>query len=243
MSPDPHQKRLLSGGAVGRDMVTLVRVAEPVTIEVATFRESRRGRPVGAPRSREAVEAPTPPPAPKNDVDVERARSQAYEEGFAAGQATAASAAEQMFERFEGAIEHLQRALATTEKSAQEDCVRLALRIGETLTRQALTSNPDAIVAAVSHAVEHIGTDAPLKIACDAATAIGLKMQLDELVSSLGVPGIEVTEDASLAPGDLMLTSGVVALDARVDTGIGRIEQALRRELGMPADEAAAAGG
>ncbi len=242
MTAGPNYKRLLSGGAIGRDVVTLVRRTQPSDIAPATFRESRRGRPVLGARGGDANAEPlAPPPPPTPKVDVEAERNAAYERGFAEGQMAAASGAEQMFERFEGTIAHLERSLANAEAKMSREAVRLALQVAEKIVRVSLSEDREALTAAVTYAAQHTSGDDPLRISCDASTARGLKIQIDELVSSLGVPQIEVLEDPSLQPGDLMLSRGPAIVDARVDTLFNRVEQSLLRELGMAADEPAVA--
>lgn len=242
MTSTPHRKRLLGGGAIGRDVVTLVRRTDANLVAPATFRESRRPRSVLAARQAEDEARAAPPAAPpRPSVDLDAERNAAYERGFAEGQMAAASGAEQMFERFEASIAHLERALDNAKKSADRDAVRLALLVAEKIVRRSLTEDPDALVAAVGYAAQDTSGDEPLRISCDASTARGLKLQIDELVSSLGVTGIEVAEDPALEPGDLMLSRGAALVDARIDTLVHRIEQSLLRNLEMSADVPASA--
>ena len=232
-------RRLSAGGAIGRNLVSVLRGEEAGGVTAVTFRDAR------APARVEAPE-PTTAPAPlttQPDVDVAAIERSAYERGFAEGQNAAASAAESMLSRFDGAIGHLSRALEKTEETATRDSVKLALRIAEKLVRKAMAEDPETLAAAVVSAVQHTAGDEPLTVTFDGSTATGLKLQIDELVQSLGISRIDVTEDPTLSPGDLMLSRGSTMLDARITTRVDRIERALMRELGMAADQAIEAEG
>lgn len=228
---------------MGRDLVTVLRGNAGQAATVAMWRDARRPAPASVDAPAEAAPAAAPLGEAAPNVDVAAIEKAAYERGFADGTNNAANAAESMLSRFDGAIGHLSRALEKTEETATRDSVKLALRIAEKLVRKAMAEDPEALAAAVVSAVQHTAGEEPLTVTCDGTTARGLKLQIDELVQSLGIDRIDVAEDASLAPGDLMLSRGSTMLDARIATRVDRIERALLRELGMAADTAIEAEG
>lgn len=224
------EKTLFSGGVIGRDVITIVAGDDgQVDCNPIAWRDVRRAD-VPAP-STSTTAAST-----DAEIDATQVTREAYERGFREGQADAASSAESMIERYDGAIAQLTKALQRTEEVATRDSVRLALRIAKKLVRKAMADDPEALALAVTSAVEHTAGDDPLTVTCDGKTAAGLKLQIDELVSSLGVSKIDVAEDPGLEPGDLMLSRGSTTLDARIETRADRIEQALLRELGLSAE-------
>lgn len=227
--------RLLSGGVIGRDVVTIVR-AESEPVKAAVWREARRAPAIRQPGAAEPAPTPAPEPAaapPPPSVDLEAELEAAYNRGFAEGQAAASATAGATTERFEGAMAHLEAAMANLEKRTAHDIVELAVQLAESVARHAMPRDNEALEAAVSAALEGTSGDEPLGIRCDEETAAALKMQLDELVSTLGVPSIEVSTDPELDVGDLMLTRGAATIDERIRPRLEIMKRDVQRALGL----------
>jgi flagellar biosynthesis/type III secretory pathway protein FliH len=220
------------GGAVGRDLVQIFTADAPKAPVAFQFEDVRKkpAHPAGR----------TTAPAPERPIDpelerkkLEEAERRGYEKGLHEAQRAQVDFEGSVGRRFEGAVNALERALANAETAATKDAVRLAVMIAEKIVRRTLADDPEALAAAVADSAMHTEGTAPLKVVCDTQGAAKLRPQLDDLTRTLHLPKIEVEEDGRLATGDLMLYRGPTTLDARVQTRVQRIEQALWRELGL----------
>lgn len=221
------------GGAVGKDLVQIITSDSPKAPVAFQFEDVRKKAGHG-PGGR----TPAPPPERAIDPEVERkkleeADRRGYERGVAEAHKQQVDFEGSVARRFEGALNALERALAHAENEATKDAVRLAVMIAEKIVRRTLAEDPEALAAAVSESANHTEGSTPLRVVCDAQGAAKLRPQLDDLTRTLHLPRIEVEEDTRLATGDLMLYRGPTTLDARVQTRVQRIEQALWRELGL----------
>jgi flagellar biosynthesis/type III secretory pathway protein FliH len=223
---------VLDTGAVGKNLVQVVEASAPKGPAKFAFQDVRqKSAPVAAKAE-----------APRMDPEVERQKLLDAELRGAERGMAEAKRDQEVFEmslaaRVQGALAALERALEHTEAAATKDAVRLALMIAEKIVRRTMAVDPEAVAAAVAATIEHTDGSAGVRVVCDNKTASTLRAQLDDLTRTLRITKIEVEEDARMHTGDLMLHRGSTVLDARVETRVQRIEQALCRELGFDLNE------
>jgi flagellar assembly protein FliH len=161
--------------------------------------------------------------------DAQAIRSQAYEEGFAAGRA---EAARQLFD-----LATLQAELA---KRTERDATHAALLVAGQLLGSALESDPAKIAALLRPHLERMRRSKRMLLRLHPQDAAWLEQQpalLSELRSQHTLADtLDVRGDASLERGDCVVESNLGELDARVQTRLKLLAAALNLpELAPPA--------
>ncbi|HEU4671170.1 MAG TPA: FliH/SctL family protein [Dyella sp.] len=170
---------------------------------------------------------------PPTVAELEALEHQAREEGYAAGRAEgladAAREREAMVRRFEALLEAAARPLDALDEATEQELARLATVIARRVIAHELATSPALIVQAVQQAARALPA---------AARVVRVRVHPDDLAE---LRRHEVTEehwqllpDPALSPGDCMLESERSRLDARVDTRLAAVVDAV---LGIGSDD------
>lgn len=167
--------------------------------------------------------------------DLEALEQQAREEGYAAGRAEGLAAAQQQLggqlARFNALCEAAARPLQALDDQTEQELARLAIVVARRVIARELQQSPELIAKAVRQAA----------MALPAATR-DLRVHLHpddlDLLRELGAVEShwQLHADASLARGDCQLESERSRLDARVETRLAAVIDAV---LGDDADDEA----
>lgn len=173
------------------------------------------------------------PAGPPTVVELEELERQAREEGFAAGRkeglASAATERDALVRRLESLLEAAARPLEALDEATEQELARLATVIARRVLAHELTTSPALIVQAVQQAAR----------ALPAATrALQVRVHPDDLAvlreHHVAEEHWQLLPDPSLARGDCLLESERSRLDARVETRLAGVVDAV---LGVDGDD------
>lgn len=180
------------------------------------------------------IARPEPEPAAQPTVcELEALERQAREEGYAAGHAegmaVAAKEHRALVARFEALLEAAARPLAALDDATERELARLATVVARRVVVHELAVAPALIVQAVQQAAR----------ALPAATReLQVRLHPDDLAllreHAVGEPHWQWLPDPGLARGDCLLESERSRLDARLDTRLAAVVDAV---LGQDEDD------
>jgi flagellar assembly protein FliH len=173
------------------------------------------------------------PPAPPTVADLESLERQAREEGYAAGQAEGRMAAQEELReqvaRFDALCTAAARPLAALDDGTERELARLAMVVARQVIAHELALAPELIVQAVHQAIA----------ALPAATReLRVRVHPDDLalLRQLGTDEThgQLLADPALSRGDCVLESERSRLDARVESRLAAVVDAV---LGNDVDD------
>jgi flagellar assembly protein FliH len=179
-----------------------------------------------------ATGTPAEPAAHPTVSDLEELERQAREEGYAAGHAKGLAEAREQgkarIARLDAICEQAARPLAALDAAVEQELAQLAVAIARRVIGHELATRPEGIVQAVRQAAA----------ALPAATReLRVRLHPDDLalVRELDAtePHWQLVADPALARGDCLLESERSRLDARVETRLAAVIDAV---LGDEAD-------
>ena len=167
-----------------------------------------------------------------------QAREEGHKEGYAAGEAAGRQQAEaDMAERIQAANTQAEKTLrdakdATADYLAQaeDDVTRIALAVVEKILPQHFIDVPQVILPLVEKALEKVKDQKEIAIHVAPAVYDLVLMARDEFRSRLQGAGADLTivSDESLSPGDCVIETPNGSVDARLQTQIELIRQAIQ---------------
>ncbi|MDR3445579.1 MULTISPECIES: flagellar assembly protein FliH [unclassified Dyella] len=187
----------------------------------------------------EVGESAAPEPAPVETVqqptvrDLEALEEQAREEGYAAGHAQGMAEArdvlQERMQRLDALLESAARPLRSMDELVELELARLAMTVARQVLAHELRTAPDLVVEAVRQAA----------LALPSATGnLRVRLHPDDLALLRSLDMVEshwqLLPDNSLQRGDCLLESERSRLDARVETRLAAVVDAV---LGAEAEE------
>ncbi|HEX5306511.1 MAG TPA: FliH/SctL family protein [Dyella sp.] len=179
-------------------------------------------------------------PAMPTVADLEALEQHARDEGFAAGRAEgladAASERQAVVARLESLLASAARPLATLDDATEQELARLAVVIARRVLAHELVTSPERIVQAVQQAAR----------ALPAATReLRVHVHPDDLAllreHAVAEAHWQLLPDPALARGDCVLESERSRLDARLDTRLAAVVDAVLGEDENDGEEEVAA--
>lgn len=162
---------------------------------------------------------------------VQEAERTSREQGYEAGKAEGLEAGKQQLagvvEEFKILFRQCVTERARVLKAAEPELGRLAVKIAQRLVGEEIKCNPDVIVGVVKDALSHIKDREEITLRChpdDFDAAKKHQPEFERMVE--GLKKFEVTADASLDPGSLVLETNLGNVDARLTTKMAAIEAA-----------------
>ncbi|MET3651724.1 flagellar assembly protein FliH [Dyella japonica] len=177
---------------------------------------------------------PTPEPAQQPTVrDLEAIEQQAREEGYAAGHAQGMAEAREVLQarmqRLDALLESAARPLRSMDELVELELTRLAMTVARQVLAHELRTAPDLVVEAVRQAALALPS---------ASGNLRVRLHPEDLALLRSLDMVEshwqLMPDSSLQRGDCMLESERSRLDARVETRLAAVVDAV---LGAEAEE------
>ncbi len=175
---------------------------------------------------------PAAPPAPAEPVmqptvrDLEALEQQAREEGYAAGHAEGLAAARDLMDarmaRLDALLASAARPLQAMDELVELELARLAMTVARQVLTHELRTSPDVVVEAVRQAA----------LALPAASGnLRVRLHADDLALLRQLGAVEeqwqLIVDPTLQRGDCLLESERSRLDARVETRLAAVVDAV----------------
>lgn len=187
----------------------------------------------------EVGEPAAPEPTPAETVqqptvrDLEALEEQAREEGYAAGHAQGMAEArdvlQERMQRLDALLESAARPLRSMDELVELELARLAMTVARQVIAHELRTAPDLVVEAVRQAALALPS---------ASGNLRVRLHPDDLALLRSLDMVEshwqLLPDNSLQPGDCLLESERSRLDARVETRLAAVVDAV---LGAEAEE------
>lgn len=166
--------------------------------------------------------------APPSVEDLQALEQAAHAEGFARGHAEGLAAGQgdvrRMVAQIEGILDGFTRPLARLDGEVADALADLAVRIAGTLLGRAYAADPTLLADLVREALDTIGSS---------NREIELRLHPDDLgvlaPHLAGLDGVRLTNDSTLARGELRLHSESVRIDGTLAT---RLQSCLEAALG-----------
>jgi len=172
-------------------------------------------------------------PAPPTVSELEALERQAREEGYAAGRAEGMADAvrerQAVVARLESLLEAAARPLASLDDATEQELARLAVVIARRVLAHELATSPELIVQAVQQAARALPS---------ATRELRVRVHPDDLAllreHAVAEAHWQLLPDPELARGDCLLEAERSRLDARVDTRLAAVVDAV---LGLDEDD------
>jgi flagellar assembly protein FliH len=162
------------------------------------------------------------------EARVEAAAREAYQRGYADGEAAARAALEPVLGRLAQSLEQLSTLGHRLRRQAEADLVHLALAIARRVLRRELSADPEAVAGIVRAALDRLQGQEVQRVRVHPALEEALKRALRQV----GAPAsLTVIADRGCQPGDVILETAHGDLDASVETQLQEIERGLADRL------------
>ena len=200
--------------------------------------------PEPAPPARRLERKPVIPQGPMTEEKVSRVKSEA-ERIISQAMQEADSIREEAKEagREEGRAEasnHIEEAMATLNqavkerktviKDAEQEILRLALKVAEQIIRSEVSMHRDVCLNIVAEAIARVSDREQIIVRANREDAEYLKRYKDRLAGMLdGVKSFSILEDAGVEPGGCVIETNLGFIDAKISTKIKSIEEALKK--------------
>ena len=160
--------------------------------------------------------------------EAEAGARAAYQQGQAAGEASAMQRAQQkldpVLKSFNAVIAELATMRKRTRAEAEEDAMRLAIAIARRVLYRELSTDPEAILGLVKAAFEKLNARETHRLRLSPSDAALVGEQRAKLQMP---PGLEIVADRSLTVGSAIFETSRGDLDASVDTQLAEIDRGL----------------
>lgn len=163
----------------------------------------------------------------------EEARAVGYEEGFAAGHATATAALEPAVKTLTAAVEQARELAAQQAEATEQAAVELALRIAEKVVAGALDAEPGRVIDVVRGALRSVVDRERLVIQVNPDDLALVRDAFAAVSSSLGgIEHVDVQQERRVGRGGALVRTSVGEIDATIETKLDRVRALMSAELG-----------
>lgn len=158
------------------------------------------------------IELPTPPSVEELQAIEEAAREQGYADGLARGHAegfaTGQAEVRRLVAQIEGILDGFTRPLSRLDDEVSEALAELAVRVAGSLLGPAYSADPALLADLVREALDAVGTS---------QRDVELRLHPDDMgvlyPHLAGLDGVRLTNDSTLARGELRVHSESVRID------------------------------
>ena len=199
--------------------------ASPPGVHRYQYEQASRMGSEGGGGSGEAAAAQAAESSPS--IDVEGIRKQAFQEGFAEGEAAgreqAAAKFREAIESFGKAVQSLAEYKPTLRHATQRQLVELALAVAQRVLKREVTLDPAVVLGIVRTCLEEF----------NAAEISRLEVSprdydvVTDYFHSHPVQNLEIVADPTVAPGGVVFETSQGTVDARIETQLDEIESGL----------------
>jgi flagellar assembly protein FliH len=163
------------------------------------------------------------------ESEVRQAREAAYQQGMTAGREAAAAELQPAMERLLRSCSDIVGLRARIRKETESDLVTLTVAIARRVLRRELSVDPEAIHGVVKAALSKMQVKDITVIRTHPEHAAAIRAYFEKGGIA---PGVEITPDATLSAGGVVLETNRGHLDASVDTQLKEIERGFADRLG-----------
>ncbi len=180
------------------------------------------------PEAKSATVAPSAPSEKPRD-SVER---EAYQRGFAEGQATgkeqAAAELKPIVDRMAQTLAELTTVRSRLRREAEKDLLKLAIAIARRVLHRELTIDPESIEGVIKVAIEKLQSRDLCRVRVHPDQAPAIRASFERFSNSHKV---ELVADPSLQIGDVMFETATGTLDASIESQLQEIDRGFADRL------------
>ena len=169
---------------------------------------------------------------PAVGVDVERIEREAYQRGFAEGQAVgknqAAAEIGPVIERLSRSLAELGSLRSRIRRDAEKDLLKLSIAVARRVLHRELTLDPESIEGLIKVALDKLQSRDACRIRVHPEQEAAIRAALDRASNS---SKMELIPDASLQPGDVLFETQHGTIDASIETQLREIERGFADRL------------
>ncbi len=158
--------------------------------------------------------------------EAEGIKDEAREAGREEGRAEAAANIEESLETLNEAVKERK----TIIKDAEQEILRLALKVAEQIIRSEVSMHRDVSLNIVAEAISRVSDREQIIVRVNRDDAEYLKRFKDRLAAMLdGVKSFSIIEDPNVEAGGCVIETNLGFIDAKIGTKIKSIETALKK--------------
>jgi flagellar assembly protein FliH len=188
----------------------------------------------------QAPPRPAPPPSPKPEQpfikepgpDLERIEREAYQRGFAEGQALGKSQGSAevtpVIERLTKSLAELGSLRGRIRREAEKDLLKLSIAIARRVLHRELTLDPESIDGLIRVALEKLQSRDLCRVRVHPDQEAGVRAALERTASA---GKIDLIPDGSLQTGDVLFETVHGNIDASIESQLGEIERGFADRL------------
>jgi flagellar assembly protein FliH len=155
------------------------------------------------------------------------ARQAGYREGESAGRACAAAELQPVLDRLARSIEEIASLRPRLLRESEAELVELSLGIARRILRREVSLDPNALRALVTGALDQIGAEDACRVRVHPELEAAVRQSLERKCAR----AVQVSADASLEPGGILLETSRGKLDASLETQLAEIGRGLADRL------------
>jgi flagellar assembly protein FliH len=158
--------------------------------------------------------------------ESEAIREEARETGRQEGRAEASSRIEEAMETLNQAVRERKNII----KDAEQEILRLALKVAEQIIRSEVSLHRDVCLNIVAEAISRVSDREQIIVKVNREDAEYLKRYKDRLAGMLdGVKSFSILEDSGIEPGGCVIETNLGFIDSKISTKLKSIEESLKK--------------
>jgi flagellar assembly protein FliH len=165
-------------------------------------------------------------------ANVERIEREAYQRGFAEGQATgkdqAGSAVSPVVERLSRSLAELGSLRSRIRRDAEGDLLKLSIAIARRVLHRELTLDPESIEGLIKVALDKLQSRESCRVRVHPEQEEAIRVALERAAHS---SKMEIIPDPSLQSGDVLFETAHGTIDASIETQLREIERGFADRL------------
>jgi flagellar assembly protein FliH len=166
------------------------------------------------------------------EAEAERIRSEAFAGGFEAGRAEALASLAPVAQAFGSAVDSLRALEASTADRIEHSAVDLAVAMAERVVAGTIATEPSRLLDIVRGALRTIVERERVTVLVHPEDLALMRDASADVVGSLGgVEHLEVQAERRVGRGGAILRTSYGEVDARVETKLARVRDAMEQEL------------
>ncbi len=173
-------------------------------------------------------------------LQAEAFREAAWQEGFHNGREAGAQATElalrteaeahrdALCAEVAAVIDSIGAARQTLWEAQEAEMVAFALDIARQVIKTEVTQNPEVVTSLLHNALRRVTDKDHVRVRVSVSDAARVREMRDDLLSVVdGIKALEIVDDRRLGAGGCVIETGAGTIDARIETQLASVEQAL----------------
>ncbi|MFQ3548314.1 MAG: FliH/SctL family protein [Armatimonadota bacterium] len=166
----------------------------------------------------------------KKEADAirESARSQGYNEGYKQGISEGSDKIVDLYRTLEGNLNAFNEDRAVYFEKLEPEVLKLTIEIVEKIIRHEIKTNQEIVIRLIKSCLRRLKDKQDIFVRVSPKEVDEVRLRIEELLSvTAGAKEISILDDRRVNPGGCIIESPSGELDARIETQISRVEDAI----------------